>query len=277
MTSGYRTGWLRWLALALAVALIAPLALATERAEKNSKPAPETVEMFSAIKDGKIGVTLIPKDSTGCKVRIENKTDKPLSVKLPEAFAGVPVLAQAMGGFGGGGMGGGMGGGRGGGMGGGQQAFGGGMGGMGGGMGGMMGGMGGGMGMFNVPPEAVGELKVTTVCLEHGKKEPRPRPGLKHEIRPIEEYTDRVEVQEAIRMLGRGMMPQRVAQAAVWHLENEMSWQELAGKQLRFANGTRAPYFSPQEIQAAMQVTAAATQLAEKRQSDSKQDSLSQN
>ena len=43
---------------------------------------------------------------------------------------------------------------------------------MGGGMGGMgggMGGMGGGMGMFNVPPEQVGQLKVATVCLEHGK------------------------------------------------------------------------------------------------------------
>ncbi len=280
MTSGYRTGWVRWLALALAVALIAPLALATERAEKTSKPAPETVEMFSAIEEGKIGVTLIPKDSTLCRVLIENKTDKPLSVKLPEAFAGVPVLAQ-VGGFGAG-MGGGLGGGRagggwgGGGMGGGQQSFGGGWGG--GGMGGMgMGGMGMGGGFFNVPPEAVGKLKVTTVCLEHGKREPRPRPGLKHEIKPIEEHTDRVEVQEAVRMLGRGMMPQRVAQAAVWHLANDMSWQELASKQLQFANGTRAPYFSPQEIQAAMQVASAATQLAEKRQSDSKQDSLSQN
>jgi hypothetical protein len=266
------------LALALAVALIAPLALATERAEKNSKPAPETVEMFSAIEEGKIGVTLIPKDSTLCRVLIENKTDKPLSVKLPEAFAGVPVLAQVggfggQGGFGGGGLGGG---GRGG-WGGGQQSFGGGWGGGMGGMGGMgMGGMGMGGGFFNVPPEAVAKLKVTTVCLEHGKREPRPRPGLKHEIKPIEEHTDRVEVHETVRMLGRGMMPQRVAQAAVWHLENDMSWQELASKQLRFANGARAPYFSPQEIQAAMQVASAATQLAQKRQSNSKQDSLSQ-
>jgi hypothetical protein len=177
-----------------------------------------------------------------------------------------------------GGMGG-MGGGRGSGFGGGQQAFGGGMGGMGMGgmgMGGGMGGMGGGF--FNVPPEAVGKFKVTTVCLEHGKKEPRPRPGLKHEIRPIEEYTDRADVQEAVRMLGRGMMPQRVAQAAIWHLENDMSWPELASKQLRFANGARSPYFAPLEIQAAMQVAVAAKQLAEKkRESDPKQYSLSQN
>ena len=77
-------------------------------------------------------------------------------------------------------------------------------------------------------------------------------------------------------MLGRGMMPQRVAQAAAWHLANDMSWQELAAKQLRFANGSRAPYFSAQEIQAGMQVAAAASKLAEERSSQSSQDSLSQ-
>jgi hypothetical protein len=149
-----------------------------------------------------------------------------------------------------------------------------------GGMGGMgMGGMGGmGMGMFNVPPEKVGKFKVTTVCLEHGKHEPRPK--MPYEIKPIDEYTDRVEVRELCRMLGTGRMPQRVAQAAAWHLANDMSWQELAAKQLRFANGRRTPYFRPQEIRAAMQAVAMATQLAEqRRQSESpgsSVDSLSQ-
>ena len=50
---------------------------------------------------GQIAVKLIPKDSTQCRVLIENKTDKPLTVKLPETFAGVPVLAQRAGGGGG--------------------------------------------------------------------------------------------------------------------------------------------------------------------------------
>ena len=57
-------------------------------------PNAQTVEMFAAIEKGDIAVKLIPKDSTQCQVLIENKTDKPLNVKLPEAFAGVPVLAQ---------------------------------------------------------------------------------------------------------------------------------------------------------------------------------------
>ncbi len=42
---------------------------------------------------GDISVKVIPKDSTQCRVLIENKTDQPLSVKLPDAFAAVPVLA----------------------------------------------------------------------------------------------------------------------------------------------------------------------------------------
>ncbi len=78
-------------------------------------PDDKTVEMFTAIDSGAIGVKLIPKDSTVCRVMIENKTDRPLNVKLPEAFAGVPVLAQ-FGGGGGGGMGGGGSQGMGGGM-----------------------------------------------------------------------------------------------------------------------------------------------------------------
>ena len=80
MTSGYRTGWTRWLILAVAVALLCPLALA-ERTAKAPKPVPESVEMFAAIEAGQIGVKLIPKDSTECRVLIENKTKKPLSKK----------------------------------------------------------------------------------------------------------------------------------------------------------------------------------------------------
>jgi hypothetical protein len=286
MTSGYRTGWLRLLAAAVVVALVSPLAMAEERSAKEPEAAPETVEMFAAIKADQIGVRLIPKDSTECRVLIENKTDKPLSVKLPPAFAGVPVLAQpGMGGIGGARGAGGFGGvgGRGfggGGFGGGGQTMGGGMGGMGGmgmgGMGGMgMGGMGGmGGGMFNVPPEKVGKLTVATVCLEHGKREPRA--AMQYEIQPIEQYTDKGEVQELCRMLGTGAVPQRVAQAAAWNLANDMSWQELAAKQLRFANGRRAPYFSAAEIQAGMQVAAAAIQMAKQRESTPQTDSLSQ-
>ena len=111
-------------------------------------------------------------------------------------------------------------------------------GGMGGGGGGMGGG--GGGGFFNVAPEAV-ELKAATVCLEHGKAEPRA--AIPYEIRPLESVTSNPLVQEVCRLLGQGAVNQRVAQVAAWHLNNNMSWEQLANKQLRYANGQTSPYF----------------------------------
>ena len=173
------------LCLVIAAMLIPALLIAAEgRTPKSggSDANQETVEMFSEMENGQIAVKLIPKDSTLCHILIENKTDKPLTVKLPETFAGVPVLAQAAAG----------GGTRTGGTstgGGGAQSTGGGMGG--GGMGG------GGMGMFNVPPEKVGKFNVATVCLDHGKGEPNER--IPYEIKPLENVTNKPAVVELCR------------------------------------------------------------------------------
>ncbi len=246
-----------WLSLVVALVLLPSLALAADRRKLGDfNPDDETVEMFAAIEKGQIEVRLIPKDSTETRVLIENKTDRPLNVKLPEAFAGVPILAQQ--GFGVGGIGGGGGGRR-------NnnqnqnQSFGGGMGGGGGGGFG-----GGGMGRgFNVPPEKVGKFKVAAVCLEHGKGEPRP--NIPYEIKPIESFSDKPAVAELCRMLGTGRVNQRAAQVAAWHLSNDMSFNELAAKRIKYANGSSRPYFMVQEIRAGMQITAMAVQLAEKR------------
>ena len=225
--------------------------------------------MFQAMRAGDIEVKLIPKDSTEARVLIENKTKRPLNVKLPDAFAGVPVLAQIggldpAGGLGGRGA-------RDRDTGGGAQP-------MGGGMMGGMGGMGMGMGMggmMNVAPEKVGNLKVATVCLAHGKPEPRPK--IPYEIKPIGEFTDNAEIHAICRMVGAGEVNQRAAQAAAWHFTDGMGWQELAAKQLRSANGTSRPYFSPQEIAIGMRIAETATRLAEeaKKEKPEKADSLS--
>ena len=273
-----------WLGSALLVLLTPGLMFGVEGGKKYQKkpkagqfnPANETVDMFDAIASKQIEVKLIPKNSKQSRVRIFNKTDQPLNVKLPEAFAGVPVLAQGgFGGFDGGGFGG-MGGGAGAGIGGGGRRGGGGGGGGGSqGVGGGMGGMGGGM--FNVAPEVVADFKVPTVCLEHGKDEPKAK--IPYEIKPIGEFTDRAAVHELCTMVGSGKIDQRSAQVAAWHLNNDMSWQELAAKQLHHANGTRTPYFSPQELKAGMQIAAFATQQAEEKrkasESMSESDSLS--
>ncbi|MEN6558068.1 MAG: hypothetical protein ABFC54_07805 [Thermoguttaceae bacterium] len=212
-------------------------------------PSDPTVEMFSAMQRGDIAVKFIPKDSTQARVLIENKTDRPLNVKLPDAFAGVPVLAQS---------------GRSGRSGGssrdsssGNQSSGGGM-----------GGMGGGMGMFNIAPEKVGQLKVTTVCLEHGKREPNER--MAYEIRPLESVTSKPGVRELCQLLGNGKISQRAAQAAAWHLNNDMSWQQLAAKQLRFTNGTSRSYFTADELHGGMELCSAAIRLAKENENASK-------
>ena len=112
--------------------------------KQNVDPQAETVELFDGINKGLLDAHLVPHNADGGNVFIENKTDRPLTVKLPKAVAAVQVLKQGFGGGGGGAGRGGRGGGAGGGAGGGgaAQSMGGGMtgGGMGGGMGGGEGG-----------------------------------------------------------------------------------------------------------------------------------------
>ena len=92
---------LLWLGSAVLVSLYVSSLWAAEPAKSYKfgeyNPADETVEMFAAIEKGDIAVKVVPKDSTLCSIRIENKTDRPLNVRLPEAFAAMPVLAQRAG------------------------------------------------------------------------------------------------------------------------------------------------------------------------------------
>jgi hypothetical protein len=85
------------------------------------------------------------------------------------------------------------------------------------------------------------------------------------------------EIHQLCRMLGNGMMNQRVAQVAAWHLADNMSWQELAAKQIIRGGGLfRSPYFSQQEIRGGMQAVAMAAKLVEQQETPGKSDSLSQ-
>ncbi len=243
MISSMQT-WIR-VALVALVAVAPSLAPAAERGNsKSAQPVGETVEMFAAMKAGDLEVSMIPKDSSEARIVIKNNTDKPLNVKLPDAFAGMPVLAQrapaagAAGRNGAGGQ---------------QQPMGGGMGGMGMGGGGMgMGGGGMGMGMMNIPAEKVAQFKIAMVCLQHGMKEPRS--STRYEVKPIEEFTTKPEVKELLTAFGKRRLNQRATQAAAWHLANGMSWEELLNKQIEHLNGTSEPWFDPREIQAAMEI-----------------------
>lgn len=246
-------GWVS--ACGLIALLMATAVDAANKTAANGKTdsQAETVEMFAAIEKGDIAVKMVQKDSTQCTLRIENKTQRPLSVKLPDAFAGVPVLAQTSGRRGTGGN---------------NRSSGGNQG-----TGGGMSGMGGG-GMFNVPAEKVGKLVVPTVCLEHGKAEPRP--SVQYEIRPIETFTTKTGVRELCQMFGAGKLDQRAAQAAAWHLNSGMSWEELAEKRIRHLGGQSEPYFTQAQLDSAKSIAATAVRTAKEREEkDQDDDSIS--
>ncbi len=227
-------------------------------------PSGEPVEFFAAIDAGQIEAKLIPKNAFGGTVLIENKTDKPLNVKVPEAAVGVPMNFQFGGGGGqqggfGGGQQGGQGGGQqqqqGGGMGGGQQ------GGFGGG-GGQQGG--GGGGFFSVPPERVISLPFNSICLEHGK--PEPTPSSRYKLVPVSQVSTDPVLYELLTVVGTGKVDSQAAQAAGWHLTDKMSFQQLAAKAMTHLGGQApTPYFSQAQLQGAQQLLALSTQKAEVR------------
>jgi hypothetical protein len=237
--------------LLLAVAVTIP-ALAREPVSRVS----EAVDVLDAEKQGLVEVKYIPNDSRSAQIVVKNTTKKPLTLRLPAAFAGVPVLAQAFGAAAGGNAGFGAAGANAAP----QTAGGGGMG-MGGGMPGMGGGMPGmGGGAFSIPPERTRTLRVVTVCLEHGKPEPNPR--YPYELAKISAFSSDPQLAAVMESLGRGEISQKVAQAAAWHIANGMSWERLAAEKIDHAGGVPdEPFFSPAELVAAHHVVDAASRV----------------
>lgn len=298
--------------LFLSLAVVLPLTVAQAKEANDAPPVDESqaVELFQAMDDGLVEAKLTARNSLESSITVTNKTNQPIVVEMPRAFAGVPVLAQppggGMGNFGGGGFGmaaggfggdamgmagdsrssrmGGMGGSRNGGSSsGGNQSVGGGMGGRSGGMGGMGGGMSsgrggrGGGGMFSIAPNSTHKESVRTVCLEHGKKEPSYT--VKYALVPIDNYTDNKTTQVLCEMLGDEELDQKGLQAAVWNAENGLTFDELAAKEKRVsANNPIESYFSAGELQNGLSLLEQATERAEVLENVEKaQDDLEEN
>jgi hypothetical protein len=110
--------------------------------------------------------------------------------------------------------------------------------------------------------EKVAKLKFAAVCLDHGKDDPNPR--IEYKLVPIEEYAKDQAVTEVIKLMLQRKIDQHSAQAAAWHLQNGLSWQELATKiGAKHLNGTVDPYFSPLHLQRALAATKEAQRRAE--------------
>jgi len=198
------------------------LALTTTQATAETDQKISSLDLFEAVNDGKIEVKLVVKNGTEARIITRNKTQQPLTIEIPEAFAAVPVLAQNQGGGG------------------------------------------GALGNFNVPPEKVVKRDVGFICLEHGK--PNPRSTMEYEIKPVENITTDERVIELLRQFGSGKLKHASAQAAAWHLANNMSWQELAAKHRRSLSGTKSPYFTLTTLRQAAEIVLRVTRAAQEKQ-----------
>ena len=219
------------LSLAVVLPSIGVAGAAEKSAETSKVDESKAVELFQAMDQGLVEVKLIPKNSLQSSLSVTNKTDKEIVVDMPKAFAGVPVTAQP------GGMG----------M-----------------MGGMMGGRGGrgGGGMFAIAPNKTHKQSVRTVCLEHGKKEPRST--VDYTIVPIDSYTDNKTTQVLCSMLGDEELDQNAVQAAVWATENGLTMEELAAKKRQVSrNNPVESYFKASELQLSAQLIEMANARAE--------------
>lgn len=208
-------------------------------AEDGSPINEKAIELFAGVASGEIEVKFIPKDELQAHVMITNKLDQPISVQLPEVFAGVPALAQRRGGGnnrnGNNSQ---------------QQAIGGGM-----------GGRGMGMGIFSIPSEKTRQFDVPTVCLEYGKL--TPTPATPYEIVPLDAFTDQPEIVALLSAFANNGLDQQATQAAVWHLANGVAWDELAVKQYVNDDFTTGNWFSQQELAAAIRLATEAKIYAE--------------
>jgi hypothetical protein len=222
---------LRWIVASFVLASAASLAVAVEPDAKKSAveaPAGETVDVFEAMKNKQIDVKFIAMSATKANLVIENKTNKPLTIKMPDAVAGMPVLAQVDAGTQG--------------------------------VGGPAG------GPFNIAPEKTRKIEMPCVCLEHGKADPYAK--IPYELKPISALSDKPEVTAMLVRYGKGDISAQVAQAAAWHLQNGMSWQELAAKEIKDGRGLKSPYFSKKELAAAMKLADGAVAYAKQDGSD---------
>jgi hypothetical protein len=206
--------------------------------------AQETVDelfVFDAIRAGKVEVRVVPRDAHQVTVLVHNTTTGVLKIRLPGVLAAVPVLpepgspasrlpqqqTQTLG-------------------------------------------IGYGSsplvrkttagtlsvpvvhrgGVFSVSPGKVVRKTLKSVCLQYGIPEPGPRN--RYKLAPIDEVASNDQVS---RLLGY-LTPanQRVVQLAAWHLNNKMSWDQLARVRIPPGNGRSVQPFQRRELEAAYQL-----------------------
>lgn len=84
-----------WVLSTLFVAHVASAAAPTKAGRQVAPPeVKEIKELLAAEADKLVEVKLVQNDSRSAQIVVTNKADRPLTLKMPATFAGVPVLAQ---------------------------------------------------------------------------------------------------------------------------------------------------------------------------------------
>lgn len=116
---------------------------------------------------------------------------------------------------------------------------------------------------FTIAAGGTVAVKVPTVCLEYGKREPTAR--MPYKLTAIEKVSQDPKLALILGGLASGHLSQKVAQAAAWHLANGRTWEQLAAEVIDRAGGDPdLPVFSAAELAAARQAVDVVTRLAAK-------------
>ena len=106
------------------------------------------------------------------------------------------------------------------------------------------------------------KINLPVVCLDHGLR--NPSSSKPYRMVPATEHIDNPAVIELLQAFGRGELQHGAAQAAAWHLNSDVSWQELAAKQQGTRRSlSRPPFFSEYELRAGMAYASEANRRAE--------------
>ncbi|MFM8414177.1 MAG: hypothetical protein ACKOCX_05575 [Planctomycetota bacterium] len=113
---------------------------------------------------------------------------------------------------------------------------------------------------FSVSAGQTLAIRVPTVCLEYGRREPTPR--MPYRLEPLTKVSGDPKLDLLLGGLASGHLTQKVAQAAAWHIASGRSWEQLAAEVVDHAGGDRdPPMFTAAELAAAKQAVEAVTRL----------------
>jgi len=227
----------------VALAIVASGSLLQAATPQAAKVDSAAVDVFAAQEAGALEVGVVPQNERRVTIQLRNVSNRPLTIQLPPALAAAPILAQQPGLFNAfpnpnqGGrnqqqapqqLGIGMNGGN-------QQGP---------GQGNFFPG-----GMFNIPAGKAIKIKADAVCLEYGK--PSPDARMKYELQPLDSVCDKPELAAVLTSLGQEQIDQRTAQAAAWHVTDDLSFDKLAGLLGREVGATKEYQFTPDQVVAA--------------------------